>query len=71
MNNLWCTNYSSVRTKTRFTVLFFFFKVAVNDISVMSGLLPVWGERKEERDRLKGHNPPPKFASSEAKGYVH
>ena len=49
----------------------FFLKVAVNDISVMSGLLPVGGERKEERDRLKGHNPPPKFASSEAKGYVH
>ena len=22
MNNLWCTNYSSVRTNTRFTVLF-------------------------------------------------
>ena len=22
MNNLWCTNYSSVRTNTRFTVTF-------------------------------------------------
>ena len=42
-------------------------KVPVNIISVMLGLLPGREEdRKEEWNRRKGPQPPPKFASSEA-----
>ena len=37
MNNLWCTNYSSVRTNTRFTVLDFSLTVKAATLIFISG----------------------------------
>ena len=39
MNNLWCTNYSSVRTNTRFTVV---------SVAEQAGLVPTGPENPED-----------------------
>ena len=39
MNNLWCTNYSSVRTNTRFTVCCICSNIIVTDKAVIKNLM--------------------------------
>ena len=51
MNNLWCTNYSSVRTKTRFTVIMMSVCILLSADRARSGMKEISCVSQERDER--------------------